>query len=274
MMKSYLLHFCQTFKPSRSSLGLCCLVLSMINLALFFSVEDLRAEIVQAPRLVTGEKLTFEIRWSFIPAGKAVLSILPQKTINGSSANHFMLSIKSYPMLDMFYKVRDRLESFTDPAVTHALVYKKKKEGKNPRDVVVRFDWRKKVAQYENFGRPEEPIAIKPGAMDPLSGFYFTRLQDLRPGMEITRPVTDGKKEVIGRIHVLGREEVTVASGTYDTYLLEPELQNVRGVFEKSKNARMFLWVTADERRLPVKLKSKVIVGSFVAELINVEYVQ
>jgi len=30
----------------------------------------------------------------------------------------------------------------------------------------------------------------------------------------------------------------------------------------------MEIWVTADDRRIPVKIKSKVKVGSFVAELI------
>jgi hypothetical protein len=29
------------------------------------------------------------------------------------------------------------------------------------------------------------------------------------------------------------------------------------------------VWVTADERRIPVKIKSKVVIGSFVAELIS-----
>jgi hypothetical protein len=43
----------------------------------------------------------------------------------------------------------------------------------------------------------------------------------------------------------------------------------VGGVFEKSPDARLQLWVTADHRRLPVKLKSKVIVGSFTGELVD-----
>jgi hypothetical protein len=41
----------------------------------------------------------------------------------------------------------------------------------------------------------------------------------------------------------------------------------VGGVFEKSPDAKLQLWVSADYRRLPVKLKSKVIVGSFTGEL-------
>jgi hypothetical protein len=46
-------------------------------------------------------------------------------------------------------------------------------------------------------------------------------------------------------------------------------LEHIGGVFEKSKNARIRLWVTADERRILVKVKSKVVVGSFTGELIS-----
>jgi hypothetical protein len=42
-------------------------------------------------------------------------------------------------------------------------------------------------------------------------------------------------------------------------------------VFKKSKDAKLQIWVTADARRIPVKIKSKVAVGSFVGELMSVE---
>jgi len=53
--------------------------------------------------------------------------------------------------------------------------------------------------------------------------------------------------------------------------VLEPDLQNVEGVFSKKPRAKIKLWVTNDARRLLVQMKSKAIVGSFVAELIAVE---
>ncbi|NNK85754.1 MAG: DUF3108 domain-containing protein, partial [Desulfobacterales bacterium] len=36
-------------------------------------------------------------------------------------------------------------------------------------------------------------------------------------------------------------------------------------------NATIKIWVTADKRKIPVKIKSKVVVGSFVGELIATE---
>jgi hypothetical protein len=75
----------------------------------------------------------------------------------------------------------------------------------------------------------------------------------------------------LGRARVVKREKVTVLSGTYDTYLVEPSLEHIGGVFKKSKDAKLQIWVTADARRIPVKIKSKVAVGSFVGELMSVE---
>ena len=95
---------------------------------------------------------------------------------------------------------------------------------------------------------------------------------DLQDNTEIEVPVTDGKKCVTGKAKIIERETVTLAQGgIYDTYLVEPELKHIGGVFEKSKKAKLQIWVTADSRRIPVRIKSKVRVGSFVAELISAE---
>ena len=48
-------------------------------------------------------------------------------------------------------------------------------------------------------------------------------------------------------------------------------MEHIGGVFKKSKGAKLQIWVTSDERRIPVKIKSKVSVGSFVAELVSYE---
>jgi hypothetical protein len=45
----------------------------------------------------------------------------------------------------------------------------------------------------------------------------------------------------------------------------------VEGVFSKKQRAKIKLWVTNDEHRLLVQMKSKAIVGSFVAELVSFE---
>lgn len=218
-----------------------------------------------------GEKLTFLVKWSFIPAAEAVLEIYPIETMNGRKAYHFVLTANTYPIVDLIYKVRDRIDAYTDLKMSHSILYKEKKEGERKRSVVVNFNWEKREAQRSNFGEKREPISIVPGTFDPLSIYYAMRLHDFKENTELEKPVTDGKKCVLGRARVVKREKITVSSRTYDTYLVEPDLEHIGGVFKKSKGAKLQVWVTADNLRVPVKIKSRVAVGSFVGELISVE---
>jgi len=216
-----------------------------------------------------GEKLTFQVRWSFIPAGKVVLEILPVETLYGLSAYHFVMTARTYPLVDVFYKVRDRIDSYTDTQMTRSLLYRERSTGRRPKDVTVTFNWEQGEVQYSNFGEKRAPIPLLSGAFDPLSIFYAFRLADLSKNTQVKAPMSDGKKCVVGRATVIKRETIFLVSGVYDTYLVEPELKHIGGVFEKSPNAKMKIWVTADERRIPVRIKSKVKVGSFVAELME-----
>ncbi len=217
-----------------------------------------------------GEKLTFQLKWTFIPAGEAVLEVLPIETIEGVKAYHFLLTAKSNSFIDHFYKVRDKIDAYTDIEMTHSILYKKKQqEGNTNRDIIVNFDWKNNKAVYSTLKETRRPIDILSGSFDPLSAFYFVRLFDLEKKSAIERPVTDGKKCIIGKAAVIKRETLKLEGGTYDTYLIEPEIEHVGGVFEKSKDAKIQIWVTADHRRIPVKLKSKVVVGSFVGELVS-----
>jgi len=228
--------------------------------------ETTRAAVNHLP-FSSGEKLTFQVRWSFIPAGKVVLEILPVETVESFRAYHFVMTARTYPLVDVFYKVRDRIDSYTDTQMTGSLLYREQSTGRRPKDVAVTFNWKKGEVQYSNFGEKRAPIPLLPGSFDPLSIFYAFRLCDLGKNTQLEAPVSDGKKCVVGKATVIKRETVFLVSGVYDTYLVEPDLKHIGGVFEKSPDAKMKIWVTADERRIPVMIKSKVKVGSFVAEL-------
>ncbi len=219
-----------------------------------------------------GERLVFQIKWSFIPAGTATLEVLPDHNSSHQAAHHFVLTAKTNKVLDVLYKYRERVDSFVNSKVERSILYKKNQQGRTNRDIVVNFDWNKYTAQYMNFGKKIEPISIEEGTLDPLSSLYFIRNKSLSEGEEITRPVTDGKETVLGRVRVLKREFITINNRKYDTFKLEPELKHVKGVFEKSKDAKLHIWVTADHKKMLVKVKSKVVIGSFIAELIEHNY--
>jgi len=219
-----------------------------------------------------GEKLTFHLKWMNIKAGEATLQVLPMETINGVLSYHFEMTARSMPFLDLIFKVRDRVEGYTDTQMNHTILYRKNQlEGRTHREIEVRFDWDRKEAHYTNFQKKRAPLPIQPDTFDPLSAFYFVRMFEPEKNMTIERSITDGKKCVVGRCTYIRRESIKVGKKRYDTWLLEPELKHVGGVFEKSRDSKIQLWVTADHRRMLVRIKSKVIIGSFFADLVEAE---
>jgi len=220
-----------------------------------------------------GEELVFALKWGFVSAGEATLAVLPMETIDGVEAYHFVMTARTNSFVDLFYKIRDRFDSYTDLSMNRSLLYRKEQqEGTTSRDIEVRFDWEGGQAHYTDRGESLPPVELLPGSFDPLSIFYYVRLLELEEGAIHERPVNDGKKNLQAQLKVVARETVTVPAGTFETYKLVPDPRNFGGVFKESKNSKLHLWVTADGRRQLVKIQSKVAVGSFVAELAGSGY--
>jgi hypothetical protein len=229
----------------------------------------------KTPAFKIGEKLTYQLRWGIISAGEATLEVLPEKTVNGVKCCHFRLTVKTNTFVDTFYKVRDVVDSFTDMGLTYSVLYKQKQqEGSTKRDIIVDFDLKNLEARYSNNGISNDPIAILQGTIDPLASLYYIRNNSLSKGKDITRPITDGQRNVIGNAKVIKRQSVTIRGKKYKAYLVEPDLKDVRGVFEKSDKSKIKLWFTDDDRHLLVKIKSKVAVGSFYGVLTAAENVK
>ena len=248
-----------------------CAVRAALLALLLCAVADLALAAAVPPPFQSGERLTFVLKWTIIPAGEAVLTVMPREAAAGQpNARHFQLTARSNAFVDAFYMVRDRIDAWAGSDGRQSLLYRQQQhEGRTRRDITVIFDWETMTARYTNKGQAREPLAITAGTLDPLSIFYWFRALDLSVGKDIQRPVTDGKKHIMGKARVIRRERVKVPAGTFDAFLVEPDLTHVGGVFEKSPDAKIALWVSADRRRLPLKLKSKVIVGSFTGELVD-----
>ena len=60
------------------------------------------------------------------------------------------------------------------------------------------------------------------------------------------------------------RETVEVGAGTFDCFAIEPVIRE-GGIF--TAKGRLTIWVSADDRRIPVKMRTKVVVGSITASL-------
>ncbi|HEJ83922.1 MAG TPA: DUF3108 domain-containing protein, partial [Desulfobacteraceae bacterium] len=145
-----------------------------------------------------GEKMVFEVKWAFIPAGEGVLEVMPVENYNGTPSYHFVFTARTNEFVDLIYKVRDRVDSYVDTGMTHSIRYEKRHQGRSRKEATVSFDWEKNQARYRLFDQKSEAIAVEPGSFDPLSVFFAFRLYDPHTLKEVCIPVTDGKKCVPG----------------------------------------------------------------------------
>jgi len=241
----------------------------------WFMVFAAAGESVAAERMFTfepGERLVYRAKWFFIPAGEAVIEALRGASFNGKAAHRFVMTTSTNPQIDFFYKIRERQESFTDIHVTRSLQYRRKSTGDYPRDTVVSFDWTRMTATYNNFGQPEKPVTIQPGTFDPLSLIFAIRMHRLIPGDVLEIPVTDGKHVINTKAIVASRETVKIRNDVYDTLLVIPDMSRLEGIVSGRGAPSLKIWFTSDERHLPVKIQTRIAVGSFVFELISASF--
>lgn len=218
-----------------------------------------------------GEKFEYEIYWTVVYAGTASVEVLPDTEIKGEPARHFRAVACSSPFIDTFYKVRDTIDSWTDRNVDRTLRFEQyQREGDYHRDTILEMDWpSRRVDRYGKHGF-KNSLELPGDVLDPLAILFHFRTHWLFQDRVVSGWVTDGKKMVNGSGRVVGREILDTPFGPLDCFRVEPETRDLGGVFKKSDDARIEMWFTADERRIPVRIRSKVVVGHFSLELVDV----
>ena len=214
-----------------------------------------------------GEKLEYDISWGFIPVGRATLEI---NLIQEVPLKYWQInfSVSTNDFADAFYKVRTRVRSEVDYSFTRSLYYSKnQQEGKTVKSVDVKFDYEQKLCFYSENSRKHKPLSIDGNVFDPLSIVYAFRLHPHKKGERKVISTCDGKKTLAISIKVGEKEQVRVPLGKFTTHSATPEMKNLSGVFKKSPKGILRVWYSVDNNRIPILIKSKVVVGSFTAKL-------
>jgi len=87
--------------------------------------------------------------------------------------------------------------------------------------------------RYENFGKMRKPVSITPGTFDPLSVFYAFRVSTFKRFFPPRR--RDRWKEMrVGTARIVEKQTVQVPCGQFETFVVEPDLKDVGGVFKRA----------------------------------------
>lgn len=241
-------------------------------LSLVFAFLVFIFEFVPAPAAMSfsvPERLQYDLTWTGLKAGEAVLEV------KDDGPNIQLISkALSAKWVSVFYHVDDIVTStlkkgdkeFSEKFIGAPYHYRLKvREGKHVRDKELTFDHAaKKVAYINHIDRETVEAEINSSTFDALSSFYFARTLPLEVGKSVYIDVYDSKKFYKVEVQVLKKETIEIPLGTFKAILIKPIMKS-EGIFYKKGD--IHIWVTDDEKRIPILIKTKVLVGNIKATL-------
>ena len=225
------------------------------------SLVDLRT--IDQSAFAIGERLVYDVDYSFIKAGDAVFSIPSIDTMHGRECYQVVFTVNSTPTFSFFYKVDDRYETMLDKKGIFPWRFTQRiREGKYSNDFAAEFDQLNNVATTK-----AGSYSIPPYVHDVVSAMFYVRTLDYskcRPGEKIL--LQNFFKDTTYQLAVkfLGYQQISVDAGKFNCVLVEPLIME-GGLFKSE--GHIIIWMTNDERKIPVKVSTKVVVGSIDAEL-------
>ncbi len=220
--------------------------------------------------LRVGERLKYEIKWMGMTAGEATLWVKEIVSYEGRQAYHVISTVESNKMISKIYKVRDEVHTYIDCENFSSLRFEKHmREGGYKCDEAMEYDPESGIAIYRKADK-RLAMTIPKNTQDALSCLYFYRIQDIEIGKSSFMNVNTDEKNWKLEVKALEKQTVRVSNqGMFNSFVVEP-LAQFKGVF--IKKGRMQIWFSADERRLPLVVKSHVpVIGSIVVVLTNLE---
>jgi hypothetical protein len=215
-----------------------------------------------------GETIRYVIKYGILPSGVATLEIRSTDTVRGRPVYYLHSEARTNKTIDAFFKVRDKNESWMDVQSLASLRFRQSmREGGYMREVETDYDHAARSFTYRKRRKGKETVVegpIPPFVQDVLSSLYFIRTRPLVVGQTYTLDANSGAVNWPLRVHVLRKEKVRVPAGVFQCLRLDPILAG-EGIFQAK--GKLLVWVTDDERRVPVLLRSKVAVGAFDAEM-------
>ena len=215
-------------------------------------------------RFPVGERMEYSVTWGGARIGRSILMVEAIDTIAGVPAYRASLETEGGPP---FYRLEDRLTSWIRPRPFATLRFDQKlRQGGYSRDRRHLMDleastYTRHDLEGERFVPNEEEadVPIPPGAMDEVAFFYFARLSNLEVGKryEYERYFKEKGNPVI--LEVLRRERIRVPAGTFNTIVVRPIIKT-SGLFSEGGEAELYL--TDDERRIPVRVKTRMSIGT------------
>lgn len=218
-----------------------------------------------------GERVLYQASWNGIPIAKAKIhtSLVWR---GGKKFYQVKVRARTFKYLDPFWKMRDSIESIfeADTLRPHRYTFRQRENRKRidttalydheSKKWVVRRQKRHKVRQFEFMSR---------NTLDPISATYFVRSIDFEVGDRIQLEVFGGKSRYLVILDVVGEERIRVKAGLFNAYKIIPRVINLSRSGYARRVRQVTVWMSADQKRRPLRIISDVFIGSVYIEMVD-----
>ncbi len=214
-----------------------------------------------------GERLTYEVSWLNLTAVIAVMEVARMDGRKDQAVAKLVGTAQSTPVITKFFPVDNRVESELDlDTLTPEHMTFRRREGKKKEDIEYVFHQKEGVVTAVRGGTTES-LPIPAGTQDIISCLYYTRtVLPPNPGASLKMNVYHDKKNRPVEVRVEAIETIEGIWGKAETVRVLV-IMPFHGLFMNRGDIRV--WVTNDERKTPVRMKAKVVLGSIVADLVD-----
>jgi hypothetical protein len=221
-----------------------------------------------------GEKAVYRAHWAGLVSVATAEIFTTPTVVDGKKVYQVRVEAKSSRVLDWIWKMRDTITSTFDArALEPSRFTFRQRENSKEIDTEARF-----VEATQRWAVNREQKGKKPriyefdsqNTLDPITAAYMARAVDFKIGDRLYFKVFGGRYQYLLELRVAGREPVQLPSGkSVEAYKIIPFVQNLTKNGYAARLNEATVWISADERRLPIKLSSKITFGTVELELID-----
>lgn len=238
--------------------------IALLLLGCFAKSYSQEAEKTDEVAFQAGEQITYKLKYGIFNAAEAVINVENSaQKFDGKPALRIHATAKTLGTFNLLFKVRNQYQTFINPQTLLPYYYsEERKEGGYKHDDKVIFDHEKGQITANSGTYP-----FSGNVFDFLSAYYFARNVDvsalkINDKLDMRYFLEDGVHTLT--ITYLGKEQVKCGLGTFNCLKFNPTIIPGR-IFRK--NSKLYLWITDDKNRIPVKAHVELVVGSLVMDL-------
>ena len=217
----------------------------------------------------SGEFLKFRVSYGLLNAGIATLH-LTDTVKDGVSVYHAEGIGYTTGVPKLFFKVYDDYQSYFEKksVIPHQFV-RKIDEGGYTKDQEGFFDYTKNQVLVKDYKhKKENKYPIHKGVQDIVSSFYYLRnypgIDKLKKGESIEIDMFFDDEIFKFQLKFLGKETLRTKFGFVESLKFRPYVMAGR-VFKEKES--LTVWVSADQNKVPLRVKASLAVGSLKADL-------